>query len=115
MKGGEKMAEQINVYVNNALREDIHLLRKLSNGKSDLAATIGRGNKKKIFLSGPGKSLVIYAPAGMDTKECPLNVRSDVNLAVLCSRTDSTWAIQIEPGDLSPGEPKAVNVTIGGM
>jgi len=109
------MAKQINVYVKNVLTGDIHLLRKLPGGKSDLAATIARGSKKKILLSGPGKSLVIYAPAGMDTRECPLNVRSDVNLDVLCSRTDSTWTIRIEPGDLSSGESKAVNVTIGGM
>jgi hypothetical protein len=107
------MAEKADFIVKNLLTGDINVIRKLANGSSDLEVTITNGNEEQINLDGLDVSLLIEAPGGVDTKDCPFNVKSDVDLSVSCSRTDSNWAVQIAPNDLPPDVPTTVNVNIG--
>jgi len=111
------MADRADVYVRNGLtgsiQGDIHVTRKLPDGSSDLDITIANGNEEMIHLPGPEVSLVIDAPEGVDSKDCPFKVKSGVDLAVSCSRTDSNWAIKIVPNELPPDVPTTVNVNLG--
>jgi hypothetical protein len=107
------MADNADVYVRNVLTDDINVVRKNPDGEIDITITIAKGNEEKIFLASPEVSLVINGPEGMDTKECPVKVKSEVDLAVTHSRTDSNWTIKIVPNDLRPSTPTTVNIDIG--
>ncbi len=107
------MADKADVYVKNALADDVHVIRKLPDGSSDLDITIANGNEEMVHLPGLEVSLLINAPEGLDTKDCPFKVKSGVDLAVSCSRTDSNWAIKIVPNELPPDVPTTVNVNLG--
>jgi hypothetical protein len=93
------MADRADVYVRNGLtgsiQGDIHVTRKLPDGSSDFDTAIAYGNEEQI------------------SKDCPFKVKSDVDLAVSCSRTDSNWAIKIVPNELPPDVPTTVNVNLG--
>jgi hypothetical protein len=75
-------------------------------------ATIADGIEERIPVLSPDESLVIKAPVGKDIRYCPLTVKSDVDLSVTVSRTNSTWTLKIIPNDLPPDVPTTVNVTI---
>lgn len=107
------MANKADVYVKNVLTDEINVLRKLPDGSSDLEIAIATGNEDMVHLPGTEVSLLINAPVGMDTKDCPINMVSDVDLSVSCSRTDSNWILQIVPNELPPDAPTTVNVTCG--
>ena len=107
------MADRADVFVKNVLAGNINVIRKLPDGSSDLEVTIANGNEEQIHLASPEVSLLINAPKRVDTKDCPFNVKSDVDLAVSCSRTHSNWTVQIVPNDLPPDSPTTVNVTVG--
>ncbi len=107
------MANRADVYVENVLTDGINVIRKLPDGSSDLEFAIANGNEEQIHLAAPEVSLLINAPEGVDTKECPFKVKSDVDLAVSCSRTDSNWTVQIVSNDLPPDVPTTVNVRVG--
>jgi hypothetical protein len=107
------MADRADVYVKNTLTDSINVIRKLPDGSSKPPVTIATGIEEKIYLPSPEVSLVIYAPTGVDTKDCLLKVQSDIDLASAYSRTDSTWTFRIEPNDLPPDAPITVNVTLG--
>lgn len=109
------MANRADVYVKNVLREnmDIHVIRRLEDGTNDLETAIATENEEMIHLPTPDVSLVINAPLGADTKDCPIYMKSDVDLSVSCSRTDSNWTIKIVPNNLPPEAPTSVTVDIG--
>ncbi len=111
------MANRADVYVKNKLtgsiQGNINVIRKLPDGSSDLDVTITYGNEEMVHLSTPDVSLLIYAPQGVDTRDCPVKVKSDVDLAVACSRTDSNWTMNIVPNELGPITPTTVNVDLG--
>lgn len=107
------MADRADVYIKNVLTDDIHVIRRLPDGSSDLDVTIATGNEEMVHLPGPEVSLLINAPEGLDTKDCPFKVKSGVDLAVSCSRTDSNWGMNIVPNELPPEVPLTVNITVG--
>ena len=107
------MIEQADFYVNNSFDTAVQVSRKLADGSTDLNVSVDAGNTEKVPLQGTDVSLVIGAPAGFDIKECFLRSRAEVDLAVLVSRTDSHWKINIVPNDLEPEAPTTVNVNVG--
>lgn len=107
------MTASADVYVKNQLVDAIRVICYPSNGGSDSENTLVSGDEDRFPLLGTDASLAIVAPPGMDTKNCFIMVRSDLDLLVICSRTDSNWRIQIKPNDLPPDAPITVNVTIG--
>ena len=109
------MADQADVYIKNALTEAIYAVRYLSGVSSDLDITIASGDEEKILLPGTDVYLVITAPRGIDIKESSILVKSDMDLEVSCSRTNSNWKIQIMPNSLPPEVPTTVNITVGGL
>lgn len=112
------MAEQANVYVKNLCTGEINVKRKLPDpppaGTIDKDINIANGGQEQIQLSGTDVLLIISPPAGGEMKNYYIKVRSDIDLAVPCSRTDSNWTIKIKPNDLPPDSPLDVNVTMGG-
>jgi hypothetical protein len=107
------MANRADFLIKNVLTDDITVFRKTPDGSIDFDITIANGNEEMIPIAGPEVSLVINAPEWVDTKDCPIKVKSYVDLEVLYSRTDSNWAIKIIPNDLPPDVPTTVNVTLG--
>lgn len=111
------MAEQVEVYVKHALKgvkDDIRVARRLPDGTSDVNTAISKGNKEKFYLAGTDISLIISAPTGVDTKDHPIKVKSDIDLMVLCSRANSNCTVRIAPNVSPPDAPLTVNVTMGG-
>ena len=102
------MADQAVVYVKNLCTGDINVIPSVS-GEPE---TITNGDKHQFYLAGTDE-LLINAPAGVDIKECYIKVRSDIDLAVPCFRTDSNWKIKIEPNTSPPEAPTTVNIDIG--
>ena len=107
------MIEQADFYVNNSFQTAVQVSRKLPDGSTDLNVGVDPGNTEKVPIQGTDVSLVIEAPGGIDIKECFLRSRAEVDLAVLFSRTDSHWKINIVPNDLEPEAPTTVNVNVG--
>lgn len=107
------MANKADAYVRNVLTDNINVLRKLPDGTIDLNVSVAPGIDEMINLPSPEVSLIVNAPIGMDIKYCRMNVISDVDLALACSRTDSNWAINIIPNDLPPDIPTTLNVEVG--
>lgn len=109
------MSEKADFFVNNQLKKDIQVFRKLADGSRDLDTLISNGNKERIPLPDTEVSLVINAPEGngTDAKACHLTIRSDVDLNVSYSRRHSNWTIKILPNDLRSEAPTTVNVNIG--
>jgi hypothetical protein len=107
------MADQAYVYVKNNLIGGINATRMLPNGSTASTITISSTNREKITLLGPDEWIVIAAPSGVDTKNCVISVKSDVDLDTLHSRTDSNWTIKIVPNELPPDTPTDVNITLG--
>jgi hypothetical protein len=106
--------EQADFYVNNTFETAaVQVSRKLADGSTDLNVGVDPGNTQKVPIQGTDVSLVIDAPAGVDIKDCFLRSRAEVDLAVLVSRTDSHWKINIVPNDLDPEAPTTVNVNVG--
>ena len=109
------MANKADVNVRNILAENtnINVIRKLQDGTSDLDVTIAYNNDDQIHLPTPDVSLLVTPHNGMDIKDCPVNVKSDVVLGILYSRTNSKWILKIVPNELPPTAPPTVNVEIG--
>ena len=110
------MAEQADVYVTNWLdtHGDINVSRKLADGTTDINITVAYGEKsEKIYLGGTDVSVIITPPSGVETKDHPLRVKSDIDLAVSHSITGSNWTIQIATNDGPPEVPTTVNVNVG--
>jgi hypothetical protein len=105
--------EQADFLVSNAFQTAVQVSRKLSDGSTDLNIGVDPGEEERVPVQGTDVSLVIEAPSGVDIKECFLRSRAEVDLAVLVSRTDSHWKINIAPNDLEPEAPTTVNVNIG--
>lgn len=106
------MADSAVVYVRNLTHDDIHVIRYLPDGSSDLNIIVPVEDEDRILLVGPELSLGIHAPNVIDTRSCSITVRSDAGLLVKYSRVDSYWTIQIEPDDLPFDVPTTVNITI---
>jgi hypothetical protein len=107
------MADQAYVYVRNNLTGSINATRMLPDGSTASTTTINNANREKITLLGPEEWVVVTAPAGVDTKNCIISVKSDVDLETLSSRSDSNWTIKIVPNELPPDTPTDVNITLG--
>ena len=109
------MANRADVNVKNCFTDnvDLNVVRKLSDGSTDLNSTITDGNEEQIHLPSTDVSLVVTAPNGFEIKNCPVHVKSDVDLDISKSRTDSNWTFQIVPNTLPPDIPTTVNVEIG--
>lgn len=112
------MANKADVYIKNALKDSVNLIRKTPDGDPDFDAVIKKKVEKKIhqekvYLGSPEALLVISAPKDKDTKGCPITVESDVDLSISYSRTDSNWTVHIIPNDLPPDTPTSVNITLG--
>lgn len=102
------MANQADVVVTNKL-----LSGDLEVSKSGNVVTIAVDGNERIPLLSPNEEMVLTAPEGKDLKYCPLEVKSDVDLSVTISRTDSTWTLKIIENNLPPDVPTTVNVTPG--
>jgi hypothetical protein len=108
------MAEQADVFVKNTFPEgSVQVIRYLSDGNSDLEVTIASGGEEKIFLGGTEVHLIINAPGGVETKERLAKIRSDLDLAVSYSPTNSNWKVQIPPNNSLAEVPTTVNISIG--
>jgi hypothetical protein len=107
------MANRADIYVKNGLTDNINVVRKLPDGSVDLDTTVAAGSEEMLHLPDTDVSLLISSPEGMDTKECPVKVKSGVDLAVTHSRTGSNWVINIVPNDLPSDVPTTVNVDVG--
>ena len=107
------MADQAYVYIRNNLTGSIEATCMLPDGSAASTATISKANREKITLLGLEEWVLITAPAGIDTKDCVISVKSDVDLDTLHSRTDSNWTIKIVPNELPPTTPTDVNITLG--
>ncbi len=107
------MADRADVNVKNVLADEINVIRQLPDGSSDVKTVIAGRNDEQVHLPGPEVALLIKAPVGMDIKECPIKVKSDVDLTVSHSRTNASWLIKILPNELPLDVPTTVNVNIG--
>ncbi len=107
------MANQAYVYVRNTLEGGITASRRLPDASEASITNVGKEVKEKLTLLGPDEWIVIRAPEGMDTRNCFLKVRADVDLETVHSRSDSMWTIKIVPNRLPPDAPTTVNVTAG--
>ncbi len=108
------MANRADAYVKNVFKTgNINVIRKLPDGSSDLEVTVEPGTVEMVHLPSPEVTLFIIAPTAMDIKYCRINMKSDVDLAMSCSRTNSNWAIKIIPNDLPPDAPTTLNVEVG--
>ncbi len=107
------MADRADFFIKNHLTDDINAARKLPDGTSDWAVVITTGNEEQVHLAGPEVLLRIDAPEGLDTKDCPFNVKSDVDLAVSHSRSGSNWTLQVVSSELPPDTPLSANVSVG--
>lgn len=106
------MADRADAYVKNGLTDNINVIRKLPDGSNDFEVTVKSAAEEMVPLLSPEVSLVINAPTGIDIKGYPVKIKSDVDLAVTCSRTHSNWAIKIIPNDLPPDSPTTLNVEV---
>ncbi len=109
------MADRADVFVKNVLTDDIKVIRNLPDGTSDFEIAVANGIEEQVHLAGPEISLRVDAPEGLDINTCPFNVKSDVDLAVSCSRTNSNWTMRIVSNELPPDSPTTVNVSVGGI
>ena len=108
------MIYKADVTVRNAWDYVIDVTRMINQGEtSDLNTTIAPQNQETINLPSLTTSLVISAPGGQETKECPVKVKSDVDLELLYYRSHSRWNLRILPNDLPEDVPTTMNVTIG--
>jgi len=107
------MANRADFFVRNYLEDNITLTRQLPNNTDEMALKVLPKDQEQIHLPDPEVSLVISAPKGVDTKDCPLLIKSDVDLSVTHSRTTSNWIIRIIPNELPPTVPTTVNVDVG--
>ena len=108
------MADQADVYIRNEFAYDVSVIRRLESGSCDLELTISRGDEERILLPGTDISLVINAPSGIDIKYGYFRARTDLDLVVSFSRTDSNWEVKLKPNILPPEVPTTVNITLGG-
>lgn len=107
------MANRADAYVRNVLAEKIRIFRKLKDGENDLELNAAQGEEVKIPLPSTEESLVICAPPGQDCRNYKALTKSDVDLEIIYSRTDSCWRIKIIPNNLPSEIPTTVNITIG--
>lgn len=108
------MPSSANINIKNIFSGNIRVLHLDPNIGVDLEASIPHGKIERFHLRGDGESLIIQPPMGADIKDCDLMVKSDVDLAVSHSRTNSNWKIEIAPNDLPFDAPvHAVDVFIG--
>lgn len=109
------MANKADVLVRNLLPHEINVARNLPKNRRDLETTIAKGNKDKFHLPSLKESLTINVPKDKEknTKDYPIKVKSDVDVTVTYSRTDSHWKIRIESNQLSPDTPTTVTVDVG--
>jgi hypothetical protein len=105
--------EQADFYVKNFFSTAIQVSRKLSDGNTVSSVSIAAGSTEKVSIQGTDVTLVIEAPAGIDISGYFLRSKAEVDLAVLFSRTDSCWKMNIVPNDLEPEAPTTVNVNVG--
>jgi hypothetical protein len=109
------MANQAKFRINNKSETsiDVQAKRILPDGNSDIEKTIAQYDSKEIDLPSTDVSLVIDIPGVTDTKLYYLKAKSDVDLEILCSRTNANWIIKIVPNELPTGIPTTVNVDLG--
>ncbi|MGE5341257.1 MAG: hypothetical protein ACM3SY_07220 [Candidatus Omnitrophota bacterium] len=107
------MLDKADVYIKNVSFQGLNAFRRFPDGRYDSKVDIDSGSETMIPLQGTDISLVINTPAEKDLKDCPILVKSDVDLEVMFSRTNSNWSIKIVPNDLPPGVPTTVNVDVG--
>jgi len=107
------MANKADVIVRNVFFDSVQVVRTVPDGTNDLDVSLDMGVQEKIILPDTETALSILAPDGLDVKEAPIKVKSDVDLNVSHSRTNSSWTFKIEPNDLPPDTPTSVNITLG--
>lgn len=108
------MANRADFYVrNNLMTADLNVCCKHQDGSESNNMTVLNKAEERIHLPSPEVSMVLASPPGLEMKTCPILVKSDVDLEILYSRTDSNWTIKIIPNELPPDVPTDVNVTLG--
>ncbi len=107
------MADQADVYIKNNFADAVRVFRRLRCGSCDLELTIASGDEESIYLVGIDTSLLINAPGGVDIKDSYCRARTDLDLEVSFSRTDSNWEIKLKPNNLPPEVPTMVYITLG--
>jgi hypothetical protein len=107
------MISKADVIVRNQWDYVVDVTRMLLDETSDTYNTIAPQNEDTINLPSLTTSLVITPPDGQNIKECPIQVKSDVDLQLLYSRSNKKWTIKILPNDLPVDIPTTMNVTVG--
>lgn len=108
------MINKADVFVRNEWVDGVEVTRMIHQDEtSDLNITIARQNEEKIILPSLTTSLIINAPAGHDIKNCPIEMKSDVDMELLYSRTHHRLTIKVLPNDLTEEIPTTMNVTLG--
>lgn len=107
------MADRADFFVKNVLPGNIRVLRKMADGVVDTDLVLSPGAEEKVVIPDTQVSLIIMALARTDIKYCHFRVISDVDLNVVCSRTDMSWTVKIVPNDLPADIPTTVNVEVG--
>ena len=107
------MADRADVYVKNVFTDSINVIRRLPDGTGDLETVVASGNEEMVHLPETKVSLEINSPVEVDIKDHRIKVKSDVDLAVTHSRTDSNWTLSIVPNDLPADVPTTVNIEVG--
>ena len=107
------MSAQADVYIKNLLLEELRVTRHLPDGSSDLDSTLAGGDEDRFYLPGTEIYLTIGSPTGLDTRNWPFTVRSDIDFLLRYSRANSNWIFKLEPNDLYPDVPTTVYIIVG--
>lgn len=109
------MANEAEVNVKNVFTgsETINVKVKEQDDSISKDTDIAQNGEGSFQLLSTDVKLVITAPAGMDIRDCLLKVKTDVDLDVVHSRTDSNWTFKIIPNSLPPDQPTTVGVSVG--
>ena len=74
------MPNQADVNVENQLADDITVVRQLENGTNDVNESVVNDSVTSVNLPSTDVLLVITPQEGVNLSECPLKVKSDVDL-----------------------------------
>ena len=107
------MTAQADVYIKNLLEDDLQVTRYLPDGSIDLDSTLVGGEEDRFYLPDTEVYLTIGSAIGLDTRDWPFTVRSDVDFLLRYSKANSNWMFKLESNDLSPDAPTTVYIIVG--
>ena len=106
------MVEQVDVYVENSLEDDISVWKEYSDGTREPSITVQRGDVDRFVLPELEVSLIISPPSSVNVESCPFNVTENEHL-VSWEAVKDHWTIKLRTNDADPEVVTAVYVTVG--